>query len=175
MHWLSQPAFRRVFLPHTRDWWDTRPLPSSERFRVRQGLAILTSLQPLIEDVEAELTRLSTVEPWASPTVFLVQMPGIGVLSAIVLLSALGDGSRFPSLVGYSRQCTSVGGSGATHRIGRITKEGPRDVRTTMVEAAWVAVETTAQLEDRVRRWGVKFRPALTLTTAAIADEPRRR
>jgi transposase len=102
-------------------------------------------------------------------------MPGIGVLSAIVLLSALGDGSRFPSLVGYSRQCTSVGGSGATHRIGKITKEGPRDVRTTMVEAAWVAVETTAQLEDRVRRWGVKFRPALTLTTAAIADEPRRR
>src|SRR5258706_13366073 len=61
----------------------------------------------------------------------------------MALLAAMGDISRFPSakkLVGYSGLGASVHDSGQTHRSGPITKQGRRELRTVLVEAAWSAV-----------------------------------
>jgi transposase len=126
-----------------RAWWDALELVPSERLRVRQDLALLDALAPLLAEVEAELLRQSTTSPWAEQTAFLVQLPGIGVLTAMVLLGAVGEVGRFPSakrLVGYSGLGASVHASGQTHRAGGITKQGRRELRAAMVEAAWVAV-----------------------------------
>lgn len=62
----------------------------------------------------------------------------------MTLLSAIGDISRFPSakqLVGYAGLGASVHASGQVQRGGRITKEGRSELRTAMVEAAWIAIE----------------------------------
>lgn len=78
------------------------------------------------------------------PVPFLVQLPGLGVLSAMRILAAIGEITRFPSakhLVGSAGFGASVHQSGETNRGGRITKEGRSDLRGIMVEAAWVAVE----------------------------------
>ena len=120
-------------------------MESSERLLMRQDLISLDGLQPLIAEVESELARLSTVEPWASQAPFLIQLPGIGLLNAMVLLSAIGDSSRLPTakqLVGYSGLGVSVHASGQGYRTGRITKQGRRELRWAMVEAAWRAVES---------------------------------
>src|SRR5258706_16106558 len=61
----------------------------------------------------------------------------------MALLAAMGDISRFPSakkLVGYSGLGASVHDSGQTHRSGPLTKQGRRELRTVLVEAAWSAV-----------------------------------
>ena len=61
----------------------------------------------------------------------------------MVLLAAIGDINRFAKdrlLVGYAGLGTEVHDSGETHRQGHITKRGRRELRTTMVEAAWSAV-----------------------------------
>ncbi len=121
---------------------------------MRQDLATLDHLQPLIAEVE------KPVEPWASQVAFLVQLPGIGVLSAMILLSAIGVISRFPSakkLVGYSGLGASVHDSGQTHRTGGITKQGRKEVRSTMVEAAWVAVETSPYWKARFERLAMRL------------------
>ena len=92
---------------------------------------------------------------------FLVQLPGLGMLSVMRILAAIGDITRFPSakkLVGYAGLGASVHDSGDTHRGGHITKEGRRDLRYVMVEAAWVAVEHhphwKTQFEHLTKRMG---------------------
>jgi transposase len=130
------------FSAEKRDWWDNLPLSATERLQVHHHLVVLDGLTPLITEAETELFRLSQQEPWRDQVVFLVQLPGIQVLTAMVLLAAIGDINRFAKdrlLVGYAGLGTTVHDSGETHRQGHITKRGRRELRTTMVEAAWSA------------------------------------
>ncbi len=123
--------------PAHQAWWSALELPASEHLRLRHEFALLDALEPLIAEADRELERQSTI--------FLVQLPGIGVLTAMVLLSAIGDIGRFPSarqLVGYVGLGARVHDSGQTHRTGGITKQGLGDLRGVLVEAAWVAVRT---------------------------------
>jgi len=134
-----------VFGPEHRSWWNELTLSTSEQLRVRHDLTILDCLELLIKEVEAEVVRQSSLEPWAERVAFLVQLPGIGVLNAMLLLAAIGDIGRFATaskLVGYTGLGASIHSSGQEHYGGRITKQGRREVRSTLVEAAWVAVRS---------------------------------
>ncbi len=142
-HNLDPPP-GKPFAVHQREWWLALDLPLSEKLRVHQDLSLYQTLEVLIKEIEAELGRLSTCDPWVQQVPFLVQLPGLGVLSAMRILAAIGAISRFPSakhLVGYAGLGASVHQSGETNRGGRITKEGRSDLRGVLVEAAWVAVE----------------------------------
>ncbi len=66
------------------------------------------------------------------------------MINALVLLAAIGDITRFPSakqLVGYAGLGASVHASGQTYQTGHITKQGRKEMRAALVEAAWMAVE----------------------------------
>jgi transposase len=138
-----QPPAGEPFAQRQAPWWQELPLPAVDRLRVRQGWAQLASLEPLLGEVETELLRLSMNERWVAQVPYLVQLPGIGAINAMILLSAIGDITRFPTakqLVGYSGLGASIRASGDTQRQGGMTKQGRREIRTTLVEAAWVAV-----------------------------------
>ena len=157
-HNLFAPA-GEAFGPANRGWWEDLDLPASEQLRVRQDLAILDSLEPLIKEVEAELVRQSSRAPWAEQVAFLVQLPGIGVHNAMLLLAAIGDIRRFDAahkLVGYAGLGARVHSSGEEHHGGRITKQGRRDIRATMVEAAWVAVGSHPYWKELFERLAVR-------------------
>jgi len=148
------------FSESTRDWWSTLPISNAEKLRVRQDLSVVDHLSPLIREVEQQLAQLSVSEYWVEQVPFLVQIPGIGLLSSMTILSAIGDVTRFPTakkLVGYSGLGGRVHISGRKRRTGGITKQGRRELRTVMVECAWAAVRTHpfwsaefAQLEKRI-------------------------
>ena len=160
-HNLFPPA-GTPFAAGQRAWWEGLDVAPSEKLRVRQDLALLDSLEPLIREVDAELARLSTREPWAGQLAFLVQLPGVGLQTAMVVLAAIGDITRFPAaskLVGYAGLGASVSASGQAQRTGGITKQGRRELRAALVEAAWVAVQVHpywkqvfARLERRIGR-----------------------
>lgn len=125
-------------------WWEQLALPLPEHLRVRQDLSIMGSIDQLLHEVDTELQRLSVQEPWASSVTYLMQLPGFAVINSLTLLSAIGDITRFPSakhLVGYSGLGASVHASGQTYQTGRITKQGRREMRSALIEAAWMAVE----------------------------------
>ncbi|MDQ5850993.1 MAG: IS110 family transposase [Chloroflexota bacterium] len=141
-HHLVPPA-GELFAAAQRPWWEALTLSPVERLRVQQDLQQHDQLTPLIAAVEAELARLSVVEPWAAQVPYLLQLPGIGLIAAMTLLAAIGDIARFPAakhLVGYSGLGAGVHNSGQTHHGGPITKQGRREIRAVMVEAAWVAI-----------------------------------
>ncbi len=160
----------KPFASHQREWWLALNLAPSEQLRVHQDLELLDALQRLITEVERELGRLSTCSPWVEQVPFLVQLPGIGVLTAMIVLAGIGDITRFPSarqLVGYAGLGTSVHDSGQVHRGGRITKEGRSELRGALVEAAWVAVETHAHWKAQFARLSARIGPQKAIVAIA--------
>ena len=88
---------------------------------------------------------MSNRQPWAEEMVFLMQIPGLGVVLAMTVLSAIGDISRFEhakNLVGYAGLGAGVHDSGQKHQGKGITKAGRKELRWAMVEAAWGAVRS---------------------------------
>jgi transposase len=142
-HHLAPPAGEAFSQAH-RGWWEGLEVSATERLQVKHDLATLAQVEHHLAEVEAELNRLSTREPWARSLPYLLQVPGLGLITALTVLAAIGDVTRFESakkLVGYAGLGASVHDSGQTHRTGRITKQGRRDLRYVMIEGAWTAVE----------------------------------
>jgi transposase len=125
-------------------WWDGQASISVlEKLQIRQELALLQEVENLKTEVDEELERQSTGAVWGKPALHLMQLPGVGFVVAMTVLSAIGDISRFESaknLVGYAGLGAGVHDSGKTHKEKKITKKGRRELRWVMVEAAWRAV-----------------------------------
>ena len=142
------------------DWWDAQSSISSlEKTQIRQELYLLAEIKTLQSAVNEELEKQSTSELWGKPALQLMQLPGVGVIVAMTVLSAIGDITRFESakkLVGYAGLGAGVHSSGKTHKEKRITKKGRKELRWIMVEAAWRAVRMSpywqGEYEKRLRR-----------------------
>jgi transposase len=131
----------KPFSAGQRAWWESLSLSATEQLLVRSDLDTLEFAQKQVEQVEECLKRESAQD---ARIPLLVQLPGVAMLTAITLLAAIGDITRFPTaknLVGYAGLGTRVHDSGMTHNTGRITKAGRRDLRRAMVNAANHAIE----------------------------------
>ena len=143
------------FSTANRTWWETLKISLTEKLRVRQDLDTLAHLDKHIAEIEDEVYRLSTTEPWAAQVAFIIQLPGFSVLLAMTILAAIGDISRFlhpKKLVGYSGLGAGIHSSGQTHRSGHITKTGRRELRWALVEAAWSAVRYSPHWQAEFKR-----------------------
>jgi transposase len=95
----------KVDTGENRVWWEQVQLSSLERLRLNQELKMLRLVRDHIVEVEHELGRLSTSERWAKQSVHIMQLPGVGIIATMTVLTAIGDIRRFPSarkLVGYA-------------------------------------------------------------------------
>jgi hypothetical protein len=146
LHRLNlRPPEGDLFARKQRVWWDTVELSATERLRVDQDLATLDHISPQIAAIDAELRGLSVSDVWAEQVPYLMQLPGIARLTAMTVLGAIGDVTRFPTakkLVGYAGLGARVHDSGKTHRDKGITKQWRRDLRYVRFYAARTAVQT---------------------------------
>jgi len=113
--------------------------------QIEQDLLILEHLTAHKEAIHQELACLSNRNPWANDMVFLMQIPGLGVVLSMTVLSAIGDITRFvhaKNLVGYAGLGAGVHDSGLKHQKKGITKSGRKELRWALVEAAWGAVRS---------------------------------
>lgn len=141
-----------LFTAQNRDWWLSLAISPIEQLRVRHDLDRLEQIESQLEEVEREFARQSVTEPWKTQMPFLLQLPGIGVLTAMIILSAIGDITRFPTadqLVGYSGLGARVHASGQTYHTGSVTKQGRSELRTVMIEVAWMAVRYSPIWQQR--------------------------
>jgi transposase len=136
---LGLPEQGGLFDPENRAWWLSLPLSLLEKARLQSDLSTLDFARAQIAQLE-EGFKAAAAEDERVP--LLVQLPGISLISAVTLLAAIGDIQRFATphtLVGYAGLGARVHDSGQIRRTGRITKQGRRDLRATMVEAAHTA------------------------------------
>jgi len=153
------PPAGQLFAEENRTWWQQQEFSSMVRIQVEQDLLILEHLDAHKAAIHQELACLSNRAPWADEMVFLMQIPGLGVVLAMTVLAAIGDISRFKqakNLVGYAGLGAGVYDSGLKHQEQGITKSGRKELRWAMVEAAWGAVRSDpywkAQYENLKKR-----------------------
>jgi transposase len=138
-HHLPLPEEGGLFDPLNRDWWLSLDISPIEHIRIQSDLDTLAFAQTQVAHLEEAILLVAIHD---ERVLFLIQLPGIGLITAVTLLAAIGDVSRFPTakhLVGYAGLGARVHDSGLTHHTGRITKSGRRDIRAAMVEAAHTA------------------------------------
>jgi len=135
----------KVDTGENRAWWETLKLSELETLRLKQEIKTLRLVREHIVEVEKELGRLSNSERWGAQAVHLMQIPGVGIIVTMTILSAIGDISRFENpkkLVGYAGLGAGVHDSGQKHRDKGITKFGRKELRWALVEASWQAIRS---------------------------------
>jgi len=156
-------------------WWDGQQLSALEKIQIRQELAMLEEMDKDKAEVDAELGRQSLGGVWSQRAVRLLQLPGFGVVIAMTVLSAIGDVTRFESakkLVGYSGLGAGVHDSGKEHQQKRITKEGRKELRWALVEAAWRAIRISPYWKEQYEKYLKRMRKpnqAIVVTPAPTA------
>jgi len=128
-----------------KSWWERQTFSDLTGFQVDRDLEIVEHLEEQKAAIDQKLAELSNTEPWASDMVYLMQIPGLGLIFSMVILSAIGDISRFArprELVGYAGLGAGVHASGEKYQEKSITKAGRKELRWALVEAAWVAVRS---------------------------------
>jgi transposase len=140
-----------------REWWEQQEkIPVLEKLQIRQELSMLEQIETHKTEVDHELGRQSLGETWGREALRLMQLPGIGVVVAMTVLSAIGDIHRFESadkLVGYSGLGAGVHDSGQEHIEKRITKSGRKELRWAMVEAAWRAMRMSPYWKEQYEKY----------------------
>ncbi len=139
------PPEGKLFSEDNRSWWQQQDFSTMVHLQIEQDLLILEHLTEHKEAIHQELACLSNRDPWAKDMVFLMQIPGLGIVLSMTVLSAIGDISRFEhakNLIGYAGLGAGVHDSGLKHQGKGITKAGRKELRWAMVEAAWGAVRS---------------------------------
>ena len=137
-------------------WWEAQKISGLEKIQIRQELAMLEELARHKAEVDAELGRQSLGETWSKQAVRLLQLSGFGVVLSMTVLSAIGDVTRFESakkLVGYSGLGAGVHDSGKEHHSKSITKEGRKELRWALVEAAWRAIRISPYWKEQFEKY----------------------
>ena len=135
-HDIELPEGWEPFSDHLRPWWEALKVSPLEQVCLKSDLATLDFAKSQVQAIEDALKEIAAKDERVP---LLVQITGVGLLTAITILAAIGEISRFPSakqLVGYAGLGARVHASGETFNTGRITKSGRRDLRTALVEVA---------------------------------------
>ena len=132
-----------LFRDKNQAWWQEQVFSPMVAIQVEHDLKLLKQLEEHRVAINQELARLSNTEPWDAQMVYLMQIPGFGVVLGMIVVSAIGDISRFPhpkKLVGDAGLGAGVHDSGEKYSGKGITKQGRKEFRWAMVEVAWRAV-----------------------------------
>ena len=150
---IGPAPFKRPFEPQHRDWWEALELPKLERVRMMTDLETLYFAQRQLAVIEEALNEIAAQDERMP---FLIQIPGVGLLTGLSILAAIGEIERFEKpgeLVGYAGLGASVYISGQKHTTGRITKTGRKDLRSAMVAAARAAVRSHPHWKAEYERY----------------------
>jgi transposase len=102
-----------------------------------------------VKQLTKEVRGLAGTEKYAQRVKLLKTIPGVGMLSAMEVLTELQDVSRFSTadqLAAYLGLTPSQYSSGQMVRMGRITHMGNHRLRTRMVECSWILIKKDAEL-----------------------------
>jgi len=143
-HHLSHARGKRFNKKNTK-WQGDEELSDTEKFQLELDMSTKEHLAEQRDKITKKLARMSHEKPWAEDMMYLMQLPGFGVITGMAVLAAIGDITRFESprhLASYSGLIPGLDQSGVKLRGKKITKEGRKDLRWAIVEVAQRAVKS---------------------------------
>jgi transposase len=150
----SMLRFYGVVIPEEKEMghWSRRFIRWIEGIRMERAsgdmalkihLEELCHLRQIIAKLNRGILALARTEEYRSGVSLLRTVPGISTLTAMILLTELGEITRFPSideLTSYVGLIPDTDGSGEKEHIGGITQRSHPQLRWVLIEASWRAV-----------------------------------
>lgn len=133
-------------------------------------VAAIDGLTPQIKRIEARLAELEKSQRWEETARLLRSIPGVGPLTAMILVLELGDVSRFDRGEEFASWLGLVPcewSSGDGQNKGSITRAGNRRVRTALVESSWYLISKDARMRRVYER--IKARRGSGRAIVAVA------
>lgn len=128
--------FTNLFGKGGRAWLESLKLKKEFQFNLERYLELIDVFNGLIEEADKRIEKTVSDHPEAR---LLTSIPGVSYVSGLTIMAEIGDISRFASakkLQGYAGLVPSTYASGERLVHGKITKQGSRWLRWTMVEIA---------------------------------------
>lgn len=154
---VSQPADKRL-----------SPLLKEEVMYARDEYYCLSDR---LDEINTKLAVIAKDNPLCQ---ILLSIPGIGVINATALYSAIGNGSQFTTArefavwLGVTPRQSS---SGETFKSGGITKRGNRYLRKQLIHGARAALSRCKKKQDKLSLWSNQLvtRRGINKATVALA------
>jgi len=165
----------RIALPR---WLEDQENGLSASFRrLLHGLRTdLALLDERMRELDREIERLAQSDTTAKR---LMQLRGVGPLTATALVAAVGDARHFAN----GRQMSAALGltprqhsSGGRERLLGISKRGDAYVRTLLIHGARAVIRTAHSKDDRLSQWVTRLaaRSPINVAAAALANKTAR-
>lgn len=121
---------------------------------------LLESIDSLTTQIHAADDELATI---AKGEIYqrLMSVPGVGPVTAVRFVAAVDDVKRFPNahrLQSYLGLTPGERSSGAKVRRTGITKAGSSELRRTLVQAAWSAMNSKRHRNDPLMQWTARMK-----------------
>ena len=120
------------------------------------------NLRELVLQVSRQIRELSKTESYNEHVTLLTSIPGIGLLTAMMLLTELEMVNRFENmdkLCGFIGLVPSTSSSGDNDIIGDITPRGHSFLRSAIIESAWVAARIDPALTKSYHEYCRRMEP----------------
>ena len=146
-----------------RRWLAERALSPTHALTVSSYLAVIDQIDAQIKEVTAQIDKEAAQQESVS---WLTSIPGIARYSALLILSEVGDVSRFPDgdhLAAYAGLVPVVRSSGGHTHLGSVTKQGSPWLR-------WVLVETVHRNANKSGAIGERYRKLCRKKGSATAS-----
>jgi len=150
-----RPSVSDIFGKEGRQWLAHIPLPAAARHTVNTYCAMIDQISGHVREQDKQLKQTATEDPRVK---WLTSIPGIGVYSAMVLLSEIGEIQRFrtaKSLYSYAGLVPRIRESAGHKSHLGISRCGSPRLRWIMVEAAHTAQRycpAAARYFERLRK-----------------------
>jgi transposase len=105
-------------------------------------IAGVKNIRTVILNTNRSMRELSKTEAYSQNVALLQSIPGIGLLTAMIILVEIEDINRFSNidkLAAFIGLIPSSNSSGEKEKIGDITSRGHNILRKTLIESAWIA------------------------------------
>lgn len=136
----------KLFSSAGRDLLSQVQLSPGRQRLLKQQLAMLDYFEQAVDVEDGWAKKKVKSLPEAS---LLTTIPGIGDLTALLIIAELGDISRFKTssqVAAYVGLVPSIRSSADTHHVGPITKQGCKHLRWMLVQCAWQSIRYSLPL-----------------------------
>ena len=97
----------------------------------------------LLKTVLLDITLLSKTDKYKERVVLLRSIPGIGLITAMTILTEIEDINRFPNaerFASYIGLIPMTSSSGEKQKVGEITFRAHDFLRSIIIEASWISI-----------------------------------
>jgi transposase len=144
----------------------------SGNLALKAYLSELVHLRQIIAKLNKDILSLARSDQYSESVRLLKSIPGIGTLNAMILLTEIGDISRFQGLdrlASYMGITPDSRSSGDKESPGDLTRRGNRHLRYLLIESSWTAVRKDPALSAAFNQMCMR-----TLKTKAIVKIARK-